>query len=266
MLKKLQKYLTITVITGIAAMTLAGCSPAEDRETLMKNLTKLLPQDPDNETRVSPLPDGKGIQVTVKKNSLNLREQKDSAENFASASSEFLTGFFCQGSRISGQFSRYVNKQSYLSLVYLDSSGQEISRHLINNGFCKENSGNSFNTTKAMVKQKKQGFYDEDFLNRVYRPLLEKNLPRRLAPNLVLERAAIGPGSEIHFYVQYTPPPGEDKRNSAEVLDGYLEQMYQEACKGKSSRHLISMLDKMKWHGIINNREITNLVAGKECK
>lgn len=263
MLKKLQKYLTIT---GIAVTMLTGCSPAEDQETLMEDLTKLLPQDPDNETKVSPLPDGKGIQVTIKKNSLNLKEQKDSAENFAFAISEFLTGFFCQGSRISSQFSRYVNRQSYLSLVYLDSSGQEISRHLVNDGFCKENSGNNFNTTKAMVKQKKQGFYDEDFLNRVYRPLLEKNLPRRLASNLVLERATIGPGSEIHFYVQYTPAPGEDKRNSAEILDGYLEQMYREACKGKSSRHLISMLDKMKWHGIINNREVTNLVAGKECK
>ena len=266
MLKNLQKYLIITVITGIAVIMPTGCSPAEDRETLMKDLTRLLPQDPENETKVSPLPDGKGIQVTVKKNTLNLNEQKDSADNFASAISEFLTGFFCQGSRISAQFSRYVNKQSYLSLVYLDSSGQEISRHLVDDGFCKQNSGNSFNTTKAMVKQKKQGFYDEDFLNRVYRPLLEKNLPRRLASNLVLERAAIGPGSEIHFYVQYTPASGEDKRNSAEILDGYLEQMYREACKNKSSRHLISMLDKMKWHGIINNREVTNLVAGKECK
>ena len=256
------KYLTLA---GITAMLLGGCSPAEDQSALMQDLVKILPADPQNQTEVSPLSDGKGIKVTVRKNNLSLRDRKESSQDFVNALPDFLTGFFCQGSIISGQFSRYINKNSYLDLVYLDQSGQKLSEHIINSDFCKNNGKNSYNTTKALMKQEKQGFYDEEFLNRVYRPLLEKNLPRRLAPNLVLERAAIGPGSEVHFYVIYTGAPGEDKRNSMENLDGYLEQMYREACKNKSSRHLISMLDKMKWHGLINNREVTNLVAGKHC-
>ena len=256
------KYLTLAVT---AAALLGGCYPAEDQSALMQDLVKILPADPENRTEVSPLSDGRGIKVTVRKNNLSLRDRKESSQDFVNSLPDFLTGFFCQGSIISGQFSRYVNKSSYLDLVYLDKSGEKLSEHIINSDFCKNNGKNSYNTTKALMKQEKQGFYDEDFLNRVYRPLLEKNLPRRLAPNLVLERAAIGPGSEVHFYVIYTGAPGEDKRNSMENLDGYLEQMYREACKNKSSRHLISMLDKMKWHGIINNREVTNLVAGKHC-
>ncbi len=256
----------IALALPLAFALLTGCYQANDPAQLSQELEKMLTSQNDGDTVQSNPLDKYGVEVTIKKNSLNIKDNPEQVEIFKKTTPEFLVKALCQGTIISNTASKFVNKKNYLKIIYTDKNGTVFSEEVIKNDYCENNKHNNFNATKAFEKQEKQGFYDEAFLKKFYIPLLAKNLPNEIAPNLTIDRVNAGPGSELHFYVVYNPVKEENSQVSIDVLDSYLEQIYDQTCRNPSSKHLISMLDKMKWHGLIHNKEVTNLVASKNCK
>lgn len=264
----ISKICHIMLLPLVALVFTVACEKAPSNNDLAKELKKRLPSEISNMTvsEVTPLMDQKGIAVTL---TVDPKHEKDPI--FASKTSlenmypTVAKTTFCNNKSVKYHLSRYINDTNYVIIIINNSKKQELFNYKVTKELCKTNDSGYYNVSKAHEKQEEQGFYDEDYLNHVYIPLMQKNLPTKLTTDLTITKITAGPGSRLSIYLDYTPK-SEPKEISIEKLNAVLQSIYSKSCKDPDTRKLISMVKVTTWFGLINGEQATNLTASRTCK
>ncbi|MDD6176870.1 MAG: hypothetical protein UHG91_09590 [Succinivibrionaceae bacterium] len=261
-----KKILIITV----SLLALQGCEKEESSENLTADFKSRLPPlyGLINFDEIS-LNNDKTIYTInthIKKSDFTLKSNPSYADTYVKQVPSALSGLFCTNKTINPKFRKFINPESTAKLIIEDEDKALISELTIDQQFCKDNGFDDFNVNKEINKQIQQGFYDEEYLKAYYVPLMNKALPNEFAPNFTITKVTGGPGSKLDIFITYTPPQGEPSEKSEYLLENKIQEIYTNACANEASKKDIEMFHSFTWHGIINEKEVINLTASRNCK
>lgn len=177
-----------------------------------------------------------------------------------------ISGIFCNGKIVNPALRKFINDKNNINLTIIDSSKEKISNLTINPDFCKTNGQENFDITSKINKQLEQGYYDDEFLQKFYVPLMNKDIPNEFSPNFTITKVTSSTGSNLHIYISYKPDDKLSIHQATYKLDEMLQNIYSAACRNEASKRDIAMFHEFTWHGIINEKEVTKLTASKDCR
>jgi hypothetical protein len=254
----------------IAVFCINACNKYQiTNADLAEDLKKQIPPDINKLHTQSIIPnaDGNGIDVLFELNSdvLTLKDNPSYAATYVTMLPDVFLGAFCDDKKVKPNMHKYVNTKNYLNIQINDANDEQLLLLKLTPEYCINYGINNFDASTAFKKQLKQGYYDENFLNIFYVPLMNKALPSKVNDQLTVTHAVAGPGSKLYIYLSYEPKNNETMDVAINNLNQEIQTIYALTCKNKDSRRLIGMLDEFSWFGSINDKEVTKLTASKTC-
>lgn len=182
---------------------------------LAKELDKQAPQDFGIGLR-APLEvtaDGKGIvfRVAMKQKIFDVASVEQ-LESFKKGFNQSVQSIFCTGKEVAKPMQKFMTRGQYLEFHLSDPDAVPLFSLKLDEVYC---GGNPTSTQIAAVeltqltqKQKTQGFYDDEYLNKVIIANYRKQLPQAMTSELSVVDLSAQNGV-LTYHVEYTPASGK---------------------------------------------------------
>lgn len=220
-MKLLAKLSLVAMSIGVAV----GCSePNVSVDKVMASLEKSTSKKLDNGVKRLPFKkteDGQGIVFGLQMPGDIFSENKDVViEGLKTNMGSLAENIFCNNIGKNNQMGQYFAANHYFVISVGDTKTKEAFNLKIDTKTCADlkaqkaadNKAGKIDVGALMVKQQKQGYYDDEFIKEVFVKQEQKNLPVELDEGLEIYKVSAAGNREVNYHIHNV----ESKMNFAD--------------------------------------------------